>query len=307
MSNGKIVVVGSSNTDMVIKSDRIPEPGETILGGTFFMTPGGKGANQAVAASRLGGDVVLVTKTGNDLFGRQSVELYANEGINTDYILSDAKNPSGVALIMVDSKGENCIAVASGANGSLSVKNISAAGKEIESSEIVLMQMEIPMDVIEYVAQLASKKKVKVILNPAPACPFLSDMLLSCLYMITPNRSEAEMISGVKVTDWESARRAADIISKKGVDNVVITLGSLGAMVKEGDKYYNIPAEKVQAADTTGAGDTFNGALCVALAEGESILEAVKFASMASSIAVTRMGAQSAIPTRRELDAAMKK
>ncbi len=306
MSNGKIVIVGSSNTDMVIKSARIPEPGETILGGTFFMNPGGKGANQAVTVSRLGGDVVFVTKTGNDLFGRQSIELYANEGINTDYIFSDAKNPSGVALIMVDDKGENCIAVASGANASLSTKDINAAKKEIENAEIVLMQMEIPMETIEYVASLASKKGVKVILNPAPAAA-LSDQLLSCLYMITPNKSEAEMISGVKVTGWESARAAADVISAKGVDIVVITLGSLGAMIKEGSTYYNVPAEKVTAVDTTAAGDTFNGALCVAMAEGKSVHEAVQFASKASSIAVTRMGAQASIPQRRELDALMKK
>jgi ribokinase len=301
MANGKIVIVGSSNTDMVIKSERIPEPGETILGGTFLMNPGGKGANQAVAVSRLGGDVVFVTKTGNDLFGRQSVELYTSEGINTDYILSDAKNPSGVAIIMVDAKGENCIAVASGANGTLLPKDTKAARKEIENAEIVLMQMEIPMETIQHVASIASKKGVKVILNPAPAAP-LSDELLRCLYIITPNKSETEMITGIKVTDWESARRAADAISEKGVGIVVITLGSLGALIKEDSTYYNVPAEKVTAVDTTAAGDVFNGALCVALAEGKTTHEAVKFASKAASIAVTRMGAQSSIPSRKELD-----
>lgn len=302
MSNGKIVIVGSSNTDMVIKSARIPEPGETILGGTFFMNPGGKGANQAVAVSRLGGDVVFVAKMGNDLFGRQSIDLYANEGINTDYIFSDGKHPSGVALIMVDEGGENCIAVASGANAHLSTKDISKARKEIENAELILMQMETPMETIEYVANMACKKGVKVILNPAPAGA-LSDDLLKCLYMITPNKSEAEMISGVKVTDWESARKAADIIGGKGVNIVVITLGSLGAMIKDGATYYNVPSEKVTAVDTTAAGDTFNGALCVAMAEGKSILDAVKFASKAASIAVTRMGAQASIPSRKELDA----
>ncbi len=305
MGNGKIVIVGSSNTDMVIKSERIPEPGETILGGTFLMNPGGKGANQAVAVSRLGGDVVFVAKTGNDLFGRQSVELYANEGINTDYIISDAKNPSGVAIIMVDAKGENCIAVASGANGTLSPKDVNGAKKEIENAEIVLMQLETPMDTVQHVAAMASKKGVKVILNPAPAAP-LSDELLKCLYIITPNKSEAEMISGIKVTGWESARVAADAISAKGVGIVVITLGSLGALIKDGSTYYNVPAEKVTAVDTTAAGDVFNGALCVALAEGKEIHEAVKFASKASSIAVTRMGAQSSIPSRRELDQLIK-
>ncbi len=302
MEKGKIVIVGSSNTDMVIKSARIPRPGETILGGTFFMNPGGKGANQAVAVSRLGGNVTFITKTGNDLFGRQSVDLYANEGIGTEYIFSDPKNPSGVALIMVDSKGENCIAVASGANASLSPREIDKAKKTIAEAELVLMQMEIPLETIEHTARLAEKSGVKVILNPAPVGP-LSDELLQGLYMITPNRTEAEMLSGVKVTGWRSAKKAADIIAAKGVKVVVITLGALGALVKEGKTYHNVPAEAVTAVDTTAAGDVFNGALCVALAEGREVEQAVRFACKASSIAVTRMGAQASIPQRRELDA----
>lgn len=302
MNNKKIVIIGSSNTDMVIKAERIPQPGETILGGKFFMNPGGKGANQAVTVSRLGGDVVFVTKTGNDLFGRQSVELYANEGIDTSYVFSDSKQPSGVAIIMVDSKGENCIAVASGANASLSIKDINKAKKVIENASIILMQMEIPVETIDYVAQLANNSGIKVILNPAPAGP-LSDELIRSLSIITPNKTEAEMLSGVKVTGWKSARKAADIISAKGVGIVVITLGTLGALIKEGKTYYNVPAEVVTAVDTTAAGDVFNGALCVAIAEGKSVVDAVKFACKASSIAVTRMGAQSSIPNRKELDA----
>lgn len=302
MNNKKIVIIGSSNTDMVIKSERIPQPGETILGGTFFMNPGGKGANQAVTVSRLGGEVVFVTKTGNDLFGRQSIELYANERIVTNYIFSDNKKPSGVAIIMVDSKGENCIAVASGANSSLSTKDINKAKAVIENASIILMQMEIPIETIDYVVQLANKNKIKVILNPAPAGP-LSDELINCLHIITPNKTEAEMLSGVKVTGWKSAKKAADIISAKGVETVIITLGPLGALIKEGKTYYNIPAEIVPAIDTTAAGDVFNGALCVAIAEGKSVVDAVRFACKASSIAVTRMGAQSSIPYRKELEA----
>lgn len=301
MDAKKIVVIGSCNTDMVIKSDRLPVPGETILGGTFMMNPGGKGANQAVAAARLGGQVTFISKTGNDLFGRQSIELYENEGINTDYIFSDAEHPSGVALISVDMNGENCIVVASGANATLSSKDIDKARTAVERADILLMQLEIPLDTVEYAAKLAYGKGIKVVLNPAPAC-YLPDSLLKCLYMIIPNKTEAEMLSGVKVTDWDSAKQAADIISSKGVSIVLITLGSLGALIKEGDQYYTVEATKVNAVDTTAAGDTFCGAVCVALSEGRSVCEAVKWANRASGITVTRMGAQSSLPYRRELE-----
>ena len=296
----KIIVIGSCNTDMVIKTDRLPTPGETVLGGTFLMNAGGKGANQAVTAARQGGQVTFISKTGNDVFGKQSVELYNSEGINTDYIFSDAKNPSGVALITVDSHGENCIVVASGANGSLSAADIESARTEIESGSIVLMQLEIPIDTVEYAAELASNKGISVILNPAPART-LSEKLLKCLYVITPNEHEAEMLSGLKVTDWTTAKKAADVISSKGVNNVVITMGSQGAFVKEQDEYYTVEATKVTAVDTTAAGDSFSGAFCVALAEGKSIKDAVKVATRVAAITVTRMGAQSSIPYRNEL------
>jgi len=300
MKKGKIVIVGSSNTDMVIKSERIPRPGETILGGTFLMNPGGKGANQAVAVARLGGDGVFVAKVGSDLFGKESAALYAKEGLDTRFVFTDPAEPSGVALIMVDAQGENCIAVASGANGKLLPTDIDKAAGVIAGADIVLMQMETPMETIEYTAALAAKNGVKVILNPAPAAP-LSESLLKKLYMFTPNETEAEFFSGIKVTGWESAERAADAIAAKGVETVVITLGSLGALVREDGKYMRIAAEKVEAVDTTAAGDTFNGALCVALAEGKSVGEAVRFASKAAAISVTRMGAQASVPMRKEL------
>lgn len=296
----KIVVVGSSNTDMVIKADRLPVPGETVIGGQFMMNPGGKGANQAVAIARMGGAVTFVTKTGNDLFGRQSMELYNSENINTDYVFSDPDHPSGVALISVDASGENCILVAPGANATLTVKDIEKARPELENAGILLMQLEIPMETVEYAAGIAAEKGVKVALNPAPA-QALSNELLKKLYIITPNKNEAEILSGVKVSDWESARRAADRISEKGVDIVVITLGGLGALIKEGETYYQIAAEKVEAVDTTAAGDTFCGTLCVGLSEGKSVVEAVKLACKAAAITVTRMGAQAALPYRHEL------
>jgi ribokinase len=300
MQGKKIVVVGSCNTDMVIKADRLPIPGETVLGGTFFMNPGGKGANQAVSAARMGGNVTLISKTGNDVFGKQSMMLYDSENIKTDYIFSDPNNPSGVALITVDSNGENCIVVASGANANLFPADIDKAYAEIENSDLVLMQLEIPIDTVEYVAEIASKKDIKVILNPAPARA-LSDNLLKNLYIIIPNRSEAEILSGIKVTDLEKARQAADIISAKGVNIVVVTLGSEGALIKDFDEYHFVEAVKVNAMDTTAAGDVFCGSVCVGLAEGKSILDAVKMAARAAAITVTRMGAQSSIPYRSEL------
>jgi len=300
MGANKIVVIGSCNTDMVVKSDRLPVPGETVLGGAFMMNPGGKGANQAVAIARLGGKVTFISKTGNDLFGKQSIEMYSEENINTDFIFSDPHLPSGVALIMVDTNGENCITVASGANGSLSPGDIDKAKNIIESADILLMQLEIPMQTVEYAAKLASDKGIKVILNPAPAA-FLSNDFLKCLYAIIPNENEAEMLSGIKVSDWNSAKQAADIISSKGVDVVVITLGSKGAFVKEGNTYHEVPVAKIKAVDTTAAGDTFCGALCVGISEGLTIEEAVKMANKAAGITVTREGAQSSIPYRKEI------
>jgi len=300
MGSKKIVVVGSCNTDMVIKADRLPVPGETILGGTFFMNPGGKGANQAVAASRMGAQVTFISKTGNDVFGKQSVMLYNSENINTDYVFSDPGLPSGVALITVDAYGENCIVVASGANASLSPADINKAIREIESADVVLMQLEIPIETVEYVAEIANKKGIKVILNPAPARS-LSDELLKCLYIIIPNKSEAEILSGIKVTDYETARQAADIISARGVENVIITLGPQGALIKEGPDYHHVEAYKVESVDTTAAGDSFCGSFCVGLVEGRSIPDSVILAAKAAALTVTRMGAQSSIPFRSEL------
>jgi ribokinase len=297
----KIIVVGSSNTDMVIKSKRIPVPGETILGGDFLMNPGGKGANQAVAAARLGGDVTFIARTGNDMFGKRAVELYKKEGINTKFITTDEKEPSGVALILVDEKGENCISVSKSANEKLTQKEVEVAKDLFEKGDIVLMQLETPLETIEYTAQMANEKGLKVILNPAPARE-LPASLLKNVYMVIPNETEAEILSGVKVTDLDSAKKAADVISAKGVDIVLITIGKRGAFVKEGNNYEVVPTYKTVPVDTTAAGDTFCGALCVALSEGKSIKDAVKFANRSASISVTHMGAQSSVPYRKEID-----
>jgi ribokinase len=295
-----ILVVGSSNTDMVIKSGHLPAPGETILGGEFFMNPGGKGANQAVAAARLGGDVTFICKTGNDIFGRQAVELFKEEGIDTRYMLSDPENPSGVALITVDAKGENTIVVASGANATLTSSDLLDALPLIKQSGLVLMQLEIPVSTVKFVAAAAFSTGAKVILNPAPACS-LPDVLLAVVYLVTPNETEAEILSGIKVTDIETARLAAKVLKEKGAENIIITLGANGALVFADDVFSLINAPKVKAVDTTAAGDVFNGALAVALADGKTITEAAEFACRAASISVTRFGAQASAPYKHEL------
>ncbi len=300
-SRRQILVVGSSNTDMVIKAAHLPRPGETILGGTFFMNPGGKGANQAVAIARLGGPVTFICKTGSDIFGHQSQQLFEEEGINTSYVFSDSGNPSGVALITVDEKAENCIVVASGANANLLPSDLEKAEEAIERADLVLMQLEVPMETVCFVADIAWQKGKKVILNPAPAHPLPAD-LLRHLYLITPNETEAEMITGVKITDESSAAEAARALSGMGVQHVIITLGSKGALIYSNGKAEMVPALKVEAVDTTAAGDVFNGALTVALSEGRSLKEAARFACKASAISVTRVGAQSSAPYRNEVD-----
>ena len=301
ISRRQILVVGSCNTDMVIKAAHLPRPGETILGGTFFMNPGGKGANQAVAIARLGGPVTFICKTGSDIFGHQSQQLFEEEGINTSYVFSDSGNPSGVALITVDEKAENCIVVASGANANLLPSDLEKAEEAIERADLVLMQLEVPMETVCFVADIAWQKGKKVILNPAPAHPLPAD-LLRHLYLITPNETEAEMITGVKITDESSAAEAARALSGMGVQHVIITLGSKGALIYSNGKAEMVPALKVEAVDTTAAGDVFNGALTVALSEGRSLKEAARFACKASAISVTRVGAQSSAPYRNEVD-----
>ena len=297
---GKIVVVGSSNTDLVIKTERIPEPGETVLGGRFMMAAGGKGANQAVAAQRLGADVTFVACVGDDLFGKDAVEGYRKEGMNISHVSVKEGVPSGVASIFVDAAAENVIVVAPGANSELGREEIDAAETEISQADFVLMQLETPMETVEYAAAKAYAAGTKTVLNPAPAAK-LSDSLLEKLWLITPNRTEAQLLTGLPVTNETEAQAAAEALAAKGVKNVVITLGSKGAYILSEGFRGTVPANPVKAVDTTAAGDTFNGALCVALSEGRTLREACIFAAKASAIAVTRMGAQPSIPFRREI------
>lgn len=299
MSTNRIIIIGSSNTDMVVKSKKLPLPGETILGGTFLMNAGGKGANQAVAAARLGGNVALVAKVGNDIFGKQSIDGFKTEKINTDFVFIDDEAPSGTALIMVNEEGENCIVVAPGANALLLPADIEQV-KNLSEAEIILMQLEIPMVTIEAVAKIAKINHQKVIINPAPA-QNLSDELLNGLFLITPNETEARLLTGIKVEDEKTASEAADVFLNKGVQNVIITLGKQGAYFQNSVLKFKTDAPIVKAMDTTAAGDTFSGALTVAVTEKMSWPQAVQFAVQAASISVTRMGAQASVPYRKEI------
>jgi len=296
-----ILVIGSSNTDMVVKAAHLPGPGETVLGGTFFMNPGGKGANQAVAAARLGADVTFVVKVGDDIFGRQAVQQFGQEGIDISHVIVDPLNPSGVALISVDDKAENCIVVASGANAALMPGDLYQAEQKIRNAALILMQLEIPLETVEYVANIAAENSVKVILNPAPACD-LSNALLSKVSILTPNETEAEMLTGIKIVDKESAQTAAELLAENGVETVIITLGANGALVFHANHFDWVPTRAVKAIDTTAAGDVFNGALAVAIAEGQNIEKAVLFANRAAAFSVTKLGAQASAPFRHEMN-----
>lgn len=300
MSIQKIIVVGSMNMDMVVKTSHIPKPGETVLGGDFFMNPGGKGANQAVAIARLGGDVAFIGKIGQDIFGKQSAQLFDDEGVDTLGLLDDEVEPSGIALITVDSVGENSIVVAPGANAHLKPEDVSAILDKCPDAHIALMQLEIPMDTVKATVRYCHSRKIQVIINPAPANLGLLEVF-PYIDVLTPNVHEAELLSGVKITGIETARQAAEVIRAKGINSVIVTLGEEGAVVLSGADFWHVKAKKVHAIDTTAAGDVFNGALAVALAEGKLLQEATVFACHAAALAVTRLGAQTSIPYRKEL------
>lgn len=290
-----IIVIGSSNTDMVVKTERFPKPGETIVGGEFFLFAGGKGANQAVAAARLGGEVQFVARVGDDLFGRQAIDGFLAEGIDCSAVKADPNLASGTALITVDASGENSIVVAPGANNALQPEDL--ADIDFSAAGLVLMQLETPMATIAAAVEAAPGKCV---LNPAPA-QTLPPHVLEGLYLITPNETEAELLTGVLPTDPASCVRAAEVLHNAGVQHVIITLGAAGAFYSGDNSTFSVSAPVVTAVDTTAAGDCFNGAIVVALAEGKAWREAIEFAVKAASISVTRMGAQVSVPKRSDL------
>jgi ribokinase len=301
MSKHSILVVGSSNTDMIIKVQRIPKPGETILGGEFASAAGGKGANQAVGAARAGGAVTFIARVGGDMFGDKAVAGFVADGINVKHIVRDRTSPSGVALIFVGQNGENSIAVASGANARLTPADLQQARSAFGKADVVVLQLETPLKTVEAAAKLAADAGARVILNPAPARP-LPNGLLRRLFLLTPNESEAELLTGIAVNDEGAAAKAADALLRRGVENVILTLGARGAFIAGRQGRGMVKGYKVKAVDTTAAGDVFNGTLAVALAEGKSLLDAAQFASAAAAISVTRLGAQTSAPTRKEID-----
>ena len=295
MHKAKVVVIGSSNTDMTIKGDRLPKPGETVLGGEFRMGPGGKGANQAVAAQRLGADVSFICKVGRDIFGDNAISGYQKEGIDCSRILRSDK-ASGTALILVDGNAENCIAVAPGANADLTPEDVDSVADVIRSADYLILQLEIPVESVLRAAKIAHEAGVYVILNPAPAC-HLPEELFGYISLITPNQTESALLSGVE----DNLDAAVERLMQLGVKDVVVTLGSKGSLViSEGAKTL-VPSLKVKAVDTTAAGDTFCGALCVALSEGCSLVDAARFATKASALTVQKMGAQDSIPFRSDI------
>ncbi len=300
MAKSEIVVIGSSNTDMTVLTDRLPNPGETVLGGKFTMGPGGKGANQAVAVNRLGGQVFFISKVGNDLFGNNALAYYRKEGMEVHGI-SYSEQPSGIALITVDAHAENCIVVASGANDDWSLEDIEAHRYEIENASILLLQLEIPVPVVLRAAQIAHEAGVYVVLNPAPYCPLPSE-IYKYVSLIIPNETEMSLMTGIEICDGESCEEALVSLSSKGIQDIIVTMGSKGSFVRHGSESRFIPALKVKAVDTTAAGDTFCGGVCVALSEGKEIFEAAKFATLASSLTVQKIGAQESIPYRKDFE-----
>ncbi|KJG06153.1 ribokinase [Photobacterium angustum] len=297
----KLVVLGSVNADHVLQVPSFPRPGETLHGRNYQVIPGGKGANQAVAAARLNADIGFIACVGDDAFGMLMHDNFVKDGIDVRGVKTEVGTPTGIAMIQVSDCGENSICLSAEANNKLTEQAIESDLDTIRQAEYLLMQLETPMCGIEKAAKVAKLANTTVILNPAPARE-LSDKLLACVDVITPNETEAEVLTGVTVTDNQSAQQAADILHGKGIKTVMITLGAKGVWLSQNGSGDIISGFRVEATDTTAAGDTFNGALVTGLLEDLALESAIKFAHAAAAISVTRFGAQTSIPTREEVD-----
>jgi ribokinase len=292
--------------DLVVKSPRIPAVGETILGEDFIMTPGGKGANQAVAAAKLGAKVYLVAKLGDDLFGAESLGNFKKAGVRTEYVVQTKECPSGVALITVDRAGNNVIVVAPGANQKLSAEDVKAAGPVIASAGALVAQLEVPLATVEFAASLAHDCRVPFILDPAPAQE-LGPELLKMIDVLKPNESEAGILTGIEVADEGSARAACKSLLARGVKAVILTMGAKGFLLADAEGAQFVPAVEVDAVDATAAGDAFAGSLAVGLAQGQKLLDAALFANYVAALSVTKIGAQSSMPSKQEVAVFRKK
>lgn len=295
MDKPKIIVIGSSNTDLIVKSPRIPSPGETILGGEYSSVQGGKGANQAVAVARAGGNVTFVARVGKDELGEKAIEAYKKDGIHTDHIIIDEDDPTGVALINISADGENSISVASGANANLSPHDIEKLEAVIAKHDLILLQLEIPKESVEKAIDIAHKHGVKIILNPAPAASISTDAL-SKVDVITPNETETALITGTEIKTDQEIINAASSIKNFGVNSVVITLGSRGVYFQNHLAKGFVCGLKAKAIDTTAAGDTFNGYLAVGLASRLKLQDVINLGNAAASLSVRKFGAQTSIP-----------
>ena len=288
---------------MVAMTAQLPAPGETVMGGDFMMSAGGKGANQAVSAVRLGGEVTMVGRLGDDIFGDQSIARLQAERVNCQFITRDPNTASGVALISVDAKGENHIVVAPGANNELSKTIVETVIAALPDNAIILMQLEIPLETVKYIINRTRDSNIRVILDPAPVpINALEDDFFKDLFLITPNETEATRLTGIEVSDSQSAEKAAIQLLATGVKNVAITLGANGVVLAQPSAIKKIASPEVTAIDTTAAGDCFNGALAVGVASGLTLEKSIEKACIAASIAVTRKGAQDAMPFAKEVN-----
>ena len=298
----RIAVIGSLNMDLVVRAPRIPKPGETILGADDLqMIPGGKGANQACASARLGAEVAMVGRVGDDTFGEQLINSLKKGGVDTQHITRDSEASTGIALIVVEEGGQNSIVVSSGANGRVTPSDVSRAEAVIRSADLILLQLELPLPAVIKAAQCAKNHEVKVILNPAPAQQ-LPEELLSLTDILIPNETEAAMLSGCNVDTDDGIRQAASRLRQSGVKTIIMTSGNRGASLITENEIEHFPAFPVEPVDTTAAGDAFVGSFAVAFAEGRPLAEAVKFGNAAGALASTKPGAQPSMPGRDDLE-----
>jgi ribokinase len=297
----KVTVVGSFMYDLVTTASRRPKTGETLIGDSFGMFLGGKGANQAIAASRAGASVTMVGRLGNDLFGDQFLEKFSEEGIKTDFVIQDTENGTGVGMPLIDASGDNSIVIIPQANMALTVENIDKAESVIADSDVLVLQCEVPMEANKRAAEIANKNDTLVILNPAPACE-IPDAILSLMDLLTPNETETEILTGMPTHSNEQAIEAAHNLLSKGIETVILTLGSRGSFLLTEKMGKRIPAYSVDVIDTTAAGDAYSGALAASLAQGTHIEEAVKIANAAGALAATKLGAEPSLPTKKAID-----